>query len=60
MAQRVELARLAANERVRGEGVVDGGDLQPLARLDAQPGLAGHGAPPARGPPSSQVHGRGQ
>ncbi len=48
VAQRVELARFAADEHVGREGVVDRGDLESLAGLDAEPGLARRRAPAPR------------
>ena len=47
VAQRVELARLAPDEQVGGEGVVDGGDLEPLAGPDAEPRLSRRRTPSA-------------
>jgi hypothetical protein len=48
VAQRVELARLAAHQRVGRKGVVDGGDLEPLARPDAEAHLPSRAAPSPR------------
>ena len=48
VAERVELAGLAADEQVGREGVVDGRDLESLARLDGRTGLPGRRAPAAR------------
>jgi hypothetical protein len=48
VAERIELAGLAPDERVGGEGVVDGGDLEPLTRTDPEPRLTRRGAPAAR------------
>ena len=48
VTQRIQLARLAAHQGVGREGVVDRSDLEPLARPDAEPGLARRATPAAR------------